>query len=85
MPTQPEKDRQPERLTPLTEAELQAHERFEDELVMHLEHSQFVAETSRAVPKRDLGARARSALWALRIFAILVSAMVIYTFIDQLH
>jgi hypothetical protein len=62
-----------------------ADERFEDELIMHLERDQFVAETSRPVPRAPLGPRATAALWALRVFAVLVSLMVIYTFIRQLH
>lgn len=32
----------------------------------------------------DLGPWTRRALWGLRMFAILVSAMVVYTFISQL-
>jgi hypothetical protein len=57
----------------------------EEELIMHLEPDQFVAETSRAVPRARLRRGAVSALWALRVFAVVVSAMVIYTFIQQLH
>jgi hypothetical protein len=68
----PEQDRQPP-------------ERFQDEQVMHLEPGQLVAETSRPVPRATLSARAAAALWVLRIFAVLVSLMVIYTFIDQLR
>jgi hypothetical protein len=56
-----------------------------DELVMHLERDQLVAETSRPVPAAVLGRRAVLGLWALRVFAILVSAMVVYTFIARLH
>lgn len=56
-----------------------------EELIMHLERDQLVAETSRAVPRARLGAGARAGLWALRIFAVLVSIMVIFTFIEQLH
>ena len=52
---------------------------------MDLERDQFVAETSRPVPRAALGARATAGLWALRVFVVLVSLMVIYTFIDQLH
>jgi hypothetical protein len=63
----------------------QPPERFEDEPVMHLQRRQLVAETSRPLPRAALSTRAAAALWALRIFAILVSLMVIYTFIDQLH
>ncbi len=69
----------------IQEQDLQSHERFEDELIMHLERDQFVAETSRPVPLAALSARTRAALWALRIFVIVVSAMVIYVFIKQLH
>jgi hypothetical protein len=57
----------------------------EDELIMHLERDQFVAETSQPVPRAPLGAHATLALWALRVFAVVVSLMVVYTFIDQLH
>jgi hypothetical protein len=56
-----------------------------DELVMHLERDQLVAETARPVPAAVLGRRAVLGLWALRVFAILVSAMVVYTFIARLH
>lgn len=69
----------------IQEQDLQSHERLEDELIMHLERDQFVAETSRPVPLAALSARTRAALWALRIFVIVVSAMVIYVFIKQLH
>jgi hypothetical protein len=60
-------------------------ERFEDELIMHLERDQFVAETSRPVTRAPLGPRASAGLWALRVFVVLVSLMVIYTFFEQLH
>jgi hypothetical protein len=69
----------------IAEQELQLQERFEDELIMHLERDQFVAETSRPVPRAALSRAATAALWALRVFVVLVSLMVIYTFIDQLH
>jgi hypothetical protein len=61
------------------------HERREDELIMHLERDQFVAETSRPVPRAALSRAAKAGLWALRVFVVLVSLMVIYTFVDQLH
>ena len=69
----------------IPEQDLQREERFEDELIMHLERDQFVAETSRPVPRAHLSATARAGLWALRVFVVLVGLMVIYTFIDQLH
>jgi hypothetical protein len=61
------------------------HGRLEDELIMHLERDQFVAETSRPVPRAALSKGARAGLWTLRVFVVLVSLMVIYTFVDQLH
>jgi hypothetical protein len=69
----------------IPEQDLQLQQRFEDDLIMHLERDQFVAETSRPVPRAALSPRATAALWALRIFVVLVSLMVIYTFIDQLQ
>jgi hypothetical protein len=69
----------------IREQELQSQERFEDELIMHLERDQFVAETSRPVPQARLSARVTAALWALRVFVVLVSVMVVYTFIAGLH
>ncbi len=53
----------------------------EQETEAFLEHDQFVAHRSAPVPRARLGTRARAALWALRIFAITVSAMVLYTFV----
>ena len=52
---------------------------------MHLERDQFVAETSRPLPRAELTQRVVVALWALRVFVTLVGLMVIYTFVDQLH
>lgn len=69
----------------IDERNLQRQERREDELIMHLKRDQFVAETSRPVPQAVLSARATVGLWALRIFVVLVSLMVIYTFIAQLN
>jgi hypothetical protein len=49
-----------------------------------LEPGQLVAGTQRPVPRAPLSTRVRAALWGLRIFVIIVSAMVIYTFFSQL-
>jgi hypothetical protein len=64
--------------------EAQLDELSGEELIMDLERDQFVAETSRPVAPAPLGARASAGLWALRVFVVLVSLMVIYTFIYQL-
>jgi len=68
-----------------SDRELQVRERFEDQLILHLERDQFVAETSRPVPRAHLGARTTVALWALRVFCVVVSLMVVYAFIAALH
>lgn len=60
-------------------------DRPDDELVMDLERDQLVAETSLPVPPAVLSAHARAGLWALRVFVVLVSLMVLYTFAYQLH
>ena len=54
------------------------------ELVMFLERDQLTADTSHPVPRAQLSTRTRIALWALRLFAIVMSALVIYTFAAQL-
>jgi hypothetical protein len=57
----------------------------EEELIMHLEPDQLVAATAEPVALAPLGPRAKALLWALRVFVVLVSVMVIYTFVDRLH
>jgi hypothetical protein len=58
---------------------------LDEELVMFLERDQFVSDTSVPVPPAELGRPARAALWALRIFVLVVSAMVIVTFVASLR
>lgn len=55
-----------------------------EELIAFLERDQLVADTSRPVAPADLSPTARMALWALRVFVVVVSFLVIYTFIHQL-
>jgi hypothetical protein len=57
----------------------------EEELIDHLERDQLVAETFRPVARAHMGRNAVAALWSLRVFAVIVSLMVIYTFIADLH
>lgn len=56
----------------------------DEQLVLNLERDQFVAATSTPVARARLSARARAGLWALRVFVVVVSAMVIYTFVARL-
>jgi len=55
------------------------------ELTMFLEQEQFVSDRSLPVAPARLSERAKAGLWLLRIFAVIVSFMVIYTFIAQLN
>ncbi|HYM54342.1 MAG TPA: hypothetical protein VES97_03200 [Solirubrobacteraceae bacterium] len=57
----------------------------EEEMIMHLERDQLVAETFRPVARATFRGRATAALWTLRIFTILVGLMVIYTFVERLQ
>ena len=54
------------------------------QLIAYLEPDQLVADKSRPVGRAPLSRRASAALWALRVFVVVTSAMVIYTFISQL-
>ncbi len=59
-------------------------ERERQELVMYLESDQLVSDKGRPVPRAELSRGTSAALWALRVFALVVSAMVVYTFIAHL-
>ena len=54
------------------------------EPAVFLEPAQLTAAIRRPVPRAKLGRRAMTALWALRMLVIVISAMVIYTFFSQL-
>jgi hypothetical protein len=56
-----------------------------EERIAFLEREQLVSDRSKPVSRAHLGRGAVLALWALRIFAMVVSFMVIYTFIVQLN
>ena len=66
------------------ETRVVALERDPEELTEFLEPDQLVVDKSRPLGRAELSSRARHALWALRVFVLLVSAMVIYTFFQQL-
>ena len=57
----------------------------DEQVTTILEPGQLVAERQQAIPRAQLSRRAHAALWALRIFVIATSAMVIYTFFSQLR
>ena len=49
-----------------------------------LEPGQLAAATAQPTPRAQLTPATYTALWTLRIFAVIVTLMVIYTFINQL-
>jgi hypothetical protein len=59
-------------------------EREREELVMYLERDQLASDKRQPVPRARLSRRTDIALWALRVFALVLSAMVVYVFIAQL-
>jgi hypothetical protein len=54
-------------------------------LIEYLEADQLVSDTSRPVPRACPSRPAKAGLWALRVFALIMSLLVIYTFAAQLH
>ncbi len=56
-----------------------------EEMIENLERDQLVAETARPLARAQLTRRASAALWTLRVFVLVVGAMVTYTFFYQLH
>ena len=56
-----------------------------DELLPNfLEADQITAESERPLPPAPLSRAAVAGLWTLRVFVVLISAMVIYVFVYQL-
>ncbi len=53
-------------------------------LIAHLEPDQLVRETDRPVGRAVVSGRAQAALWALRVFVLVVGAMVVYAFVAGL-
>lgn len=55
-----------------------------EQLVEFLESDQLAEERARPVSRAELSGRAAAGLWALRVLALVLAAMVIYTFVAQL-
>lgn len=53
----------------------------DEDLIESLEPDQLVSATHIAVPRRHLQGAVAAGLWALRIFLLAVTAMVIYVFV----
>jgi hypothetical protein len=52
--------------------------------VTYLEHDQLVADTNRPLPPARLGRWPSAGLWAFRVLVVVMSALVVYTFIAGL-
>jgi hypothetical protein len=70
---------------PDTDLDKLSHGHPDAELVMALEPDQLVAESSRPLPRYVLGRAATAGLWALRAFVLVITALVVYTFIRSLR
>ncbi len=57
----------------------------DNELLSALEPDQLVAASSRPLPRYVLSGAASLALWVLRGFVLIVTAMIIYTFVVSLR
>lgn len=53
----------------------------DEDLIEALEPDQLVHAMDRPLPRRRLGTWAEAGLWALLLFVLLMSALVVYTFV----
>ncbi|MHB8613480.1 MAG: hypothetical protein ACYDAL_13780 [Candidatus Dormibacteraceae bacterium] len=53
----------------------------DEDLIESLEPDQLVAEMDKPVPRMRLSSRAVVGLWALRVFLLAISGMVVYAFV----
>jgi hypothetical protein len=61
-----------------------ARDRQEEEMVGFVERDQLVSDRQRPLGRARLSPASQVALWCLRVFVLIVGAMVIYTFFAQL-
>ena len=57
----------------------------DEDLIEALEPDQLVSAMDVAVPRRILSRSLTVALWALRVFLLVLSAMVVYAFVVSVH
>ncbi len=62
-----------------------SHGHPDSELIHALEPDQIVEIASRPLPRNRLSPVANLGLWILRIFVLMISALVVYTFIAALR
>jgi hypothetical protein len=61
-----------------------SHGHPDEELIEALEPDQLVSATSKPLPRYELSPIANVALWLLRIFVLLMTALIVYTFVRAL-
>jgi hypothetical protein len=61
-----------------------SHGHPDEELIQALEPDQLVSQTSKPLPRYSLSKVANAALWLLRIFLLLMTTLVVYTFVKAL-
>jgi hypothetical protein len=61
-----------------------SHGHPDEELIQALEPDQLVSATSKPLPRYQLNQIANVALWLLRIFVLLMTALVVYAFVKAL-
>ena len=66
------------------EAEYRPEGHHESQLVESLEPDQLVAAVAKPLPRLQLSRFVLIALWAVRLFVLLISVLVVYTFVVKL-
>jgi hypothetical protein len=67
-----------------TQLDRLSHGHPDDELIYALEPDQVVAAASRPLPRYRLSRAGKVAVWLLRVFVLLMTGLVVYTFIIAL-
>ena len=66
------------------ETEYRPEGHYETQLIQSLEPDQLVAAVAKPIPRLQLRRSVVIALWAVRLFVLLISVLVVYTFIMKL-
>ena len=66
------------------ETEYRPEGHYETQLIQSLEPDQLVAAVAKPLPRLQLSRSVVITLWAVRIFVLIISVLVVYTFIVQL-
>jgi len=70
-------------MTPKTRYQPEGHQ--ESELIGSLEPDQLVMAVAKPLPRLSLSRPITIALWAVRIFVLIITVLVVYTFVVKLH